>query len=104
MAELETLVNSLENRTLSEIADEATTAYINSKYTFKTVTVYDANTGLPITGATVKVYDSYYNAYYYPEETTSTESTSETGTTPELQLDNEKEYYVVISAPGYTST
>ncbi len=104
LAELESLVNSLENRTLSEIADAATTAYINSKYTFKTVTVFDANTGLPITGATVKVYDSYYNAYYYPDETTATESTSESGSTAELQLDNEKEYYVAISAPGYSST
>jgi len=48
------------------------------------VTVYDANTGLPIPNATVKVYDSYYNAYYYPEETTYVESTTEQGSTSEL--------------------
>jgi len=103
LAELEGLVNSLENRTLSEIADDATTAYINSRYTFKTVTVFDANTGLPITGATVNVYDSYYNAFYYPTETTFGESTNESGSTAQLQLDNEKEYYVIVSAPGYAS-
>jgi len=101
LAELESLVEAMENRTLSEIADDITTAYINSQYTFTTVTVYDANTGLPINNATVTVYDSYYNAYYYPTETTFVEITSEQGETSELQLDNESEYYVTVSAHGY---
>ncbi len=78
---MEAIIDSLENRTLSEIADEVTTAYINSKYDFTTVTVYDANTGLPINNASVAVYDSYYNAYYYPTETTFQEYTSGEGFT-----------------------
>ena len=84
LSQLEAIIDSLENRTLSEIADDVTTAYINSKYDFTTVTVYDANTGLPISGANVSIYDSYYNVYYYPTETTFFETTSENGTTSEL--------------------
>jgi len=76
LSELEDLIDSLENRTLSEIADEVTTAYMNSKYDFTTVTVYDANTGLPINNATVSIYNSYYNVNYYPSETTFQEQTS----------------------------
>jgi hypothetical protein len=100
---LEALIDSLENRTLSEIADDVTTAYINSKYDFTVVTVYDANTGLPISGANVTVYDSYYNAYYYPTETTFLETTSEDGTTSELQTLKDGEYYVTVSAHGFSS-
>lgn len=92
----------LENRTLSEIADDATTAYINSQYTFVTTTVYDGNTGLPIEGASVQVYNDW-SAFYYEYSPEYFSVTDFDGTTDEFQLEQDAYFYTSVSAPGYST-
>jgi hypothetical protein len=73
------MVNSLENRTLSEIINEVTTAYLKTKFDLVTVTIYDESTGLPISGAIVRVYDEPGMSYYIPESFVFQETTSSNG-------------------------
>ncbi len=95
----------VKNMTTEDWARAAATAYRNIKYDTKTITVLNAETGLPIEGASVQVYENdWYSYRYNPSAANYTLYTNANGTTTEEgNFKRDEYYYFNVSAPGMVS-
>jgi hypothetical protein len=98
--ELEGFADTLESYDNLTVGQALTYAYINAKYDIKKVRVVDSN-GQPIAGATVNVYDNYYNYNYDSDNYTNTYTTDADGYTSTTRFARDDSFYVNVSKSGY---